>query len=67
MVQAEKTIAQKIKELEMATEWFYSDDFKLEEAAPRYEAAIKLAKEVEADLNQLRNKIEVIEKDFTKD
>ncbi len=67
MVKAEKSIAQKIEELEKATEWFYSDDFKLEEAVTKYEEAIKLAKDVEADLGQLKNKIEVIEKDFTKD
>ncbi|MBR5621127.1 exodeoxyribonuclease VII small subunit [Candidatus Saccharibacteria bacterium] len=62
-----KAISEKIAELEQATEWFYSDEFKLDEAAAKYEAAIKLAREVEEDLNNLKNKIEVIEKDFTKD
>ncbi len=62
-----KTISEKIAELEQVTEWFYSDDFKLDEATAKYEAAVKLAKEVEGDLNSLKNKIEVIEKDFTKD
>ena len=62
-----KAISEKIAELEQATEWFYSDEFKLDEAAAKYEAAVKLAREVEEDLNNLKNKIEVIEKDFTKD
>ncbi len=62
-----KSITDKIAELEQATEWFYSDDFKLEQASSRYEAAIKLEKEIEKDLGELKNKIEVIEKDFTKD
>ena len=62
-----KSITDKIAELERATEWFYSDDFKLEQASSKYEAAIKLEKEIEKDLGELKNKIEVIEKDFTKD
>ena len=62
-----KSITDKIAELEQATEWFYSDDFKLEQASEKYEAAIKLEKEIEKDLAELKNKIEVIEKDFTKD
>ena len=62
-----KTISEKIQELEQATDWFYSDEFKLDEATTKYEKAIKLSKEIEEDLKQLKNKIEVIEKDFTKD
>lgn len=62
-----KTITDKIMELEQKTEWFYSDEFKLEEASKKYEEAIKLEKEIEKDLSELKNKIEVIEKDFTKD
>ena len=62
-----KSITDKIAELEQATEWFYSDDFKLEQASSKYEAAIKLEKEIEKDLGELKNKIEVIETDFTKD
>lgn len=62
-----KSITDKIAELEQAAEWFYSDDFKLEEASSKYEAAIKLEQEIEKDLSELKNKIEVIEKDFTKD
>lgn len=59
-----KTISEKIKELDEATNWFYSDDFKLDEATERYKNAVKLAKEIEKDLSELKNKIEVIAQDF---
>ena len=40
-----KTLTQKIKELEEKIDWFYSDDFELEEATTNYKTAIALAKE----------------------
>lgn len=63
----EVTITEKIKKLDEATSWFYSDEFKLDEATDRYQDAMKLAKEIEKDLSELKNKIEVIEQDFTKE
>ena len=65
--QNSKTIGDKIKELEQATEWFYSDEFKLDEATEKYEQARELAREIEEDLAELKNKIEVIDKDFSKE
>ena len=62
-----RSISEKIKDLEKATDWFYSDEFELDKAADKYQEAIKLSKEIEKDLESLKNKIEVIEKDFTKD
>ena len=47
-------------------EWFYSDDFKLDEATDRYKEAVKLAKEIEKDLVELKNEIEVLSEDFSK-
>ena len=61
-----KTITEKIKELEQATDWFYSDDFELDKATDKYKQAMELAKEIEKDLAELKNKIEVIDKDFSK-
>ena len=61
-----KTITEKIKELEQATDWFYSEEFELDKAVEKYEKTTKLAKEIEKDLKELRNKIEVIDKDFSK-
>ncbi len=63
----QKTITSKIKELEQVTDWFYSDEFELDRAVKKYEQATALAREIEKDLAELKNKIEVIDKDFTKD
>lgn len=62
-----KKINEKISELNERVEWFYSDDFKLEEASEKYKEATKLAKEIEVDLKELKNEIKVIEEDFTKE
>lgn len=59
------TINQKIEQLDGAIEWFYGEDFQLDQALPKYQAALKQAQEIEADLNELKNQVEVIE-DFTK-
>ena len=56
----------KIEQLEKDTEWFYSDDFSLDEAAEKYEKAIALAKELQKDLSDLQNRIEVLAEDFSK-
>ena len=42
----ETTITEKIKKLDEATSWFYSDEFKLDEAEERYKNAMKLAKKI---------------------
>lgn len=64
---AEKiSLNQKIEKLDEAVEWFYSDEFKLENAPERYKAAVKLAKEIEQDLDTLKNEIEVLSEDFSK-
>ncbi len=61
-----KTLTQKIKELEEKIDWFYSDDFELEEATTNYKTAIALAKELQEDLNNLQNEIEILKEDFSK-
>lgn len=63
---AEKSLNQKIEELDGKVEWFYSDEFKLEEAVDKYKDAAKLACEIEKDLDELKNEIEVLSKDFSK-
>lgn len=62
----EKTLNQKIEQLDSAVEWFYSDDFKLEEATEKYKNTLGLAKEIEKDLSDLKNEIEVLSEDFSK-
>ena len=61
-----KSLNQKIEELNGAVEWFYSDEFKLEEATEKYRDAVRLAKNIEKELNELKNEIEVLAEDFSK-
>ena len=61
-----KNITQKMEELDKNTEWFYSDDFNLDEAVKKYKEAIELAKELQKDLSDLQNEIEVLTEDFQK-
>ncbi len=61
-----KSLNQKIAELDEKTEWFYSEDFKLEEAPEKYKEAIALAEDAKKDLEELKNEIEVLAQDFTK-
>lgn len=60
------SLNQKIEKLDGQVEWFYSDEFKLEEAVAKYKEAVKLAKEIEKDLDGLKNEIEVLAEDFSK-
>ena len=62
-----KSINQKIDDLDAAVDWFYGDDFVLEQAPDKYQSAVKLAKDIQKDLKELKNKIEVIDKDFSKE
>lgn len=59
-------INQKIQKLDQAVEWFYGDEFNLDQAAERYQQALSLAQEINQNLKDLKNRIEVIDKDFTK-
>ena len=61
-----KSLNQKIEQLDKEVEWFYSDEFELEQATSKYKDAVKLAKEIEKDLDELKNEIEVIAEDFSK-
>ena len=61
-----KTINQKIEELDKSTEWFYSDDFNLDDAVKKYKEAIGLAKELKKDLDDLKNEVEILAEDFSK-
>lgn len=61
-----KSITKKIEELTNSTDWFYSDEFNLDEAVKKYKEAIELAKELQKDLSDLQNEIEVLTEDFQK-
>lgn len=66
MEKKDKTLNEKIAELDKKVEWFYSDEFELEKAVEKYKEATKLAGEIEKDLTELKNEIEVLSEDFTK-
>ena len=66
MAKESKSLNEKIAELDKKVEWFYSDEFKLEDAVNNYKEAAALAKEIEKDLTNLKNEIEVLSEDFTK-
>ena len=62
----EMSLNQKIAKLDEEVEWFYSDDFKLEEAVEKYKGALDLANAIKKDLESLKNEIEVLSEDFSK-
>lgn len=59
------SISKKMAQLDESVEWFYGEDFELDQAVAKYESAIKTATEIKEDLANLKNKVEVIG-DFTK-
>lgn len=60
------TLSQKINQLDRSIEWFYSEDFTLEQATEKYKDATKQAKSVISDLENLKNEIEILSTDFSK-
>ena len=62
-----KNLNQKIKKLDEKVEWFNSDEFELDKAVEEYKEALVLAVEIEEDLKNLKNEVEVLEQDFSKD
>lgn len=60
------TIAKKMAELDNVVDWFYGEDFVIDQALDKYKTASNLASEISRDLEQLKNEVEVLE-DFTKD
>lgn len=59
------SISQKIATLDESVEWFYGEEFSLDQALQKYKDANKLAQDIKEDLSKLKNQIEVIG-DFTK-
>ena len=66
MTKKDKNVSDKIADLKNGVDWFYSDDFKVEEASEKYKELTTLAKEIEKDLAEMKNEIKVIEEDFSK-
>lgn len=59
------SIEAKITQLDESIEWFYGEDFNIDQAIDRYKQAAELSKSIQKDLEQLKNEVEVIA-DFTK-
>ena len=54
------TVKEQMEQLDKAIAWFDGDDFNLEEAFKKYEAAAELAKTLEETLVEMKNKVEVL-------
>ena len=61
------TINQKLDQLDRQIEWFYGEEFSLEAAVKKYQEAAASAKEIEENLTQIKNQIEIIDHDFSKE
>ena len=57
----------KIQKLNDYVEWFEGEDFNLEQSIEKFNEAKKLADEIQANLNEFKNKITVVQKQFDKD
>ncbi|MCB9819771.1 hypothetical protein H6796_00475 [Candidatus Nomurabacteria bacterium] len=62
-----QTIASQISELDKLVSWFDGDDFALDEAVDKIKAAEELTNSIEDRLVNLRNTVEVLKKDFSKE
>ena len=60
----DNNINQKMQALRELVAWFESDDFSLEEASEKFEAASKLASEIESELTGVKNTIAVLKEKF---
>lgn len=67
MTKSDKTIQDKIDQLDSAVAWFESDDFQLEQASEKLKEAAKLASEIEHDLDAVANDIREVKRSFTSD
>ena len=57
----------KVQKLNEYMAWFEGDDFTLEQSIEKFNEAKKLADEIQADLNDFKNKITVVQKQFDKE
>ena len=65
--QSKTDINTKVQKLNEYMAWFEGDDFTLEQSIEKFNEAKKLADEIQADLNDFKNKITVVQKQFDKE
>ena len=61
------SINQQLEKLDQQIEWFYGENFSLDEAARHYQEAASSAKTIEESLDKIKNQIEIIDHDFSKE
>ena len=59
------TINTKLNDLKTKIDWFYGEDFSLDQATDNYQATVTLAEDIKHDLKILQNQINIIAKDFS--
>lgn len=64
MTKKDKTVQEKMGDLNNLVAWFDSDDFAIEAAIEKFREAEKLAEDIEHDLKTLKNDIEVVKQKF---
>jgi len=64
MSEKSKTIEDKMNELRAMVAWFENDDFAIEQAGAKFEAAAKLAKDIEKDLSEMKSTVNFLKKSF---
>lgn len=64
MSEKNKTVEEKMMQLREMVAWFEGDDFVLEQASEKFQAAATLANEIEKDLSELKNTVTVLKQSF---
>lgn len=64
MSEQNKSIHEKMTELNQLVGWFESDEFVIEEAMKRFEDAEALSQEIEQDIAKIKNRVTVLKKKF---
>jgi len=67
MSDKDKTIQQKMTDLQELVSWFQGEDFSLEQAVTKFREAETAAESIEADLTALKNDITIIKRRFDKE
>lgn len=63
----QSNISKKLEQLDEYVAWFEGDQFDLEQALDKFADAKKLAAEIQTELDELKNKIVVVKKQFDKE
>ncbi len=59
-----QSIQTKTEQLTKLVSWFDGEDFDIEQALEKFKEAETLAGEIEADLTKLKNKVQILKKNF---